>query len=247
VQKEGVLPHDLLEKVLEAHGGLTRWAAVDQLRFEARCGGLALAARWQRNAFRYYRARVSTRTPQVSFAPFKGQRGVFTADRVWIESSGGAVRKERRSPRRLFPGGRRALVWDALDILYFGGYAIWNYLCTPFLLTHPGVRLTRGPDWQEGGETWQRLVVRFPETLPTHCREQVFYVDHRGMIRRHDYTAEVIGHYARAARFCQRHRRFDGLVFPTRHRMFPRRRDNRAWTFPTLVWIDIDRIECRRN
>ncbi len=241
---ESALPRDLLEKILEAHGGRARWEAVDQLRFEARCGGLALTARWQKNAYRHYRARVSTRAPQVSFTPFKSQRGVFTADRVWIESPGGGIQKERRSPRSLFPGGRRALVWDALDILYFGGYAIWNYLCTPFLLAHPDVQLIRGADWPENGEIWQRLVARFPETLPTHCREQVFYVDYQGLIRRHDYTAEVIGHYARAAHYCRRHRRFDGLVFPTRRRVLPRKRDNRALSFPTLVWIDIDHIEC---
>ena len=84
-------------------------------------------------------------------------------------------------------------------------------------------------------------------TAATACFRVVLSIDPDRELKPKYYTAEVIGHYARAARFCQRHRRFDGLVFPTRHRMFPRRRDNRAWTFPTLVWIDIDRIECRRN
>ncbi len=134
-------------------------------------------------------------------------------------------------------------MWDALDILYFGGYAIWNYLCTPFLLDYPDVHLTRGADWEQGGETWRRLAARFPDTLPTHCRDQIFYIDDRGFIRRHDYTAEVIGGYACAAHYCDRHRTFDGILFPTRRRVLPRRRNNRSSPFPILVWIDIDRIE----
>jgi hypothetical protein len=228
--------------VLEAHGGRERWRRVDEIRLAARCGGLALAARWQKNAFRQYRARVFTSTPRVCFAPFKGQRGWFSPEKVWIETMEGELIRSRTAPRAYFPGGRRALAWDALDILYFGGYAIWNYLCTPFVFDHPGMCLHRGPDWQEAGETWQRLVVHFPDLLPTHCPEQVFYIDARGRIRRHDYTAEVIGGYARAAHYCHRHRRCGGLLFPTRRRVVPRRRDNRAAGFPTLIWIDIDQI-----
>ncbi|MDJ0876028.1 MAG: hypothetical protein QNJ02_12205 [Desulfobacterales bacterium] len=237
------MAEELLASVLEAHGGQDRWEQAEEIRFRARCGGLALAARWQKNAYRQYTARVSVQAPRVCFDPFKGRRGWFTPEKVWIEASDGEILKSRTNPRSFFPGGRRALVWDALDILYFGGYAIWNYICTPFLLAYPDTRLARGADWQEGGEAWQRLVVRFPDTLPTHCREQIFYIDDQGRIRRHDYTAEVIGGYARAAQYCDRHRRYDGILFPTRRRILPRRRNNRPASFPTLVWIDIDHIE----
>ncbi len=236
------MTQELLAQVLEVHGGRANWERVEEIRCHARCGGMALMARWQKNAYRQYDARVWAHTPQVCFDPFKGQRGWFRPEKVWIETLDGTTVKSRPAPRSYFPGGRRALVWDALDILYFGGYALWNYLCTPFLLGHPDVRLSRGADWQEGGENWQRLCVRFPDTLPTHCREQTFYIDAQGRIRRHDYTANVIGGYARAAHYCDRHRLFDGILFPTRRRVLPRRRDNRPASFPTLVWIDIEHI-----
>jgi hypothetical protein len=133
-------------------------------------------------------------------------------------------------------------MWDRLDVLYFGGYAMWNYLCTPFLWRREGLALSEGDPWREAGETWRTLKVRFPEGWPTHCAEQIFYIDARGRIRRHDYTAEVIGPYARAVHYGDRQRTFDGLLFPTRRRVFPRRRDNRALRFPTLIWIDIDHV-----
>ena len=73
--------------------------------------------------------------------------------------------------------------------------------------------------------------------------EQIFYIDDRGYIRRHDYTARVIGPYARAAHYSDDLREFGGLVFPTRRRVYPRRGDNRSLPFPTLIWIDIDHID----
>jgi hypothetical protein len=67
-------------------------------------------------------------------------------------------------------------------------------------------------------------------------------VDGEGRLRRHDYTAEVIGSYARAAHYSEDHRWVDGLLVPHRRRVYPRRRDGRPLGFPTLIWIDIDAV-----
>lgn len=233
----------LLQRVIAAHGGQERWHRVKALHVDVRCGGAALAARFQRNAYRRYRAVVDTRRPRIKFTPFKGQHGIFTPERVWIETDRGEVVHERTDPRDFFPSWRRHLIWDRLDALYFGGYAMWNYLCTPFLWFAEGIQLAEGDPWQEAGETWQALKVRFPAGWPTHSTEQTFYIDDRGYIRRHDYTARVIGPYARAVHYSDDHREYDGLVFPTRRRVYPRRGDNRSLPFPTLIWIDIDHID----
>lgn len=233
----------LLERVIAAHGGNKRWGHAKALHVDVRCGGAALAARFQRKAYRRYRAVVDTRTPRVRFTPFKGHHGVFTPERVWIETDQGTVVHERTHPRDYFPSWRRHILWDRLDVLYFGGYAMWNYLCTPFLWHAEGIQLVAGDPWREAGETWQSLKVRFPAGWPTHSPEQIFYIDDRGYIRRHDYTARVIGPYARAAHYSDDHREFGGLVFPTRRRVYPRRGDNRFLPFPTLIWIDIDHID----
>lgn len=233
----------LFQRVIDAHGGDERWHHARALQVDVRCGGAALAARFQRNVYRGYRAVVDTRTPRVRFTPFKGYHGMFTPERVWIETDHGEVSQERANPRQFFPSWRRHICWDAMDVLYFGGYAMWNYLCTPFLWHAEGIQLAVGDPWQEAGETWQSLKIRFPANWPTHSSEQIFYIDDRGYIRRHDYTARVIGPYARAAHYSEDHRVFDGLVFPTRRRVYPRRSDNRSLPFPTLIWIDIDHID----
>jgi hypothetical protein len=113
-------------------------------------------------------------------------------------------------------GLRRNLRWDALDAAYFAGYAWWNYLSTPMLLTRDGVTVTECDTWPEAGEQWRRLQVSFPPDIHTHSRRQTFYIDAAGLIRRHDYVAHPIGGWAHAAHYCADHRRFAGLVFPTR-------------------------------
>jgi hypothetical protein len=62
----------------------------------------------------------------------------------------------------------------------------------------------------------------FPETMATHAREQVFYYNAAGLLRRHDYAAEVLGG-APAAHFCEKHVTASGLVFPTHRYVVPNR------------------------
>src|SRR5262249_48949965 len=119
---------------------------------------------------------------------------------------------------------------------------LWNYLSCPFLFAEPGFDVRELPPWDEAGERWRRLAVVFPPHIPTHCREQTFYFDARGLLRRLDYTPDVLGSLARAAHYCFDHRNFAGLVVPTRRRVVPRRADGQAWRGPTLVSIDVSDV-----
>lgn len=193
---------------------------------------MALASKGRPRAFRAYEATIATGEPRV-----------FEAAAVSIESDAGAVLARRENPRAFFRGFRRTLWWDHLDALHFAGYALWNYFTASFLFLAPGVAAREIEPWEESGERWRRLHVTFPPGLPTHSREQVFYFDAAGRLRRHDYTAEVFGGWARAAHYSAAHRPVPGLLFPTRRRVYPRRADGRPRPFPTLVWIDVDDVE----
>lgn len=140
-------------------------------------------------------------------------------------------------------GVRRNVRWDPLDTAYFAGYASCNYLTAPFLLTCDGVTVTECEPWRESGQQWRRLLATFPAHLHTHCRQQTFYVDPDGLIRRHDFVAEPVGTWARAALYCDQHRRLDGLTFPTRRRVLPRGPGDRALPRPTLLALEFDEID----
>ena len=242
----------LLDEVLEAHGGLERWRAARTVRARVRSGGLLLRTRVPGNRFADYGLTIEVREPRAVMDPFPrtGQRGVFDRGEARIEGEGGEVLASRAEPRPAFfgrAGLRRNLRWDALDSTYFAGYAMWNYLTTPLLLTRDGVRVAEGERWREAGQEWRRLEVDFPTNLDTHSAHQTFYVDSSGLIRRHDYTAEVVGGWARAVHHLGEHRQVDGLTFPTRRRVRPIGVRNRALPGPALVWIELDALGIQKG
>lgn len=237
----------LLDEVLSAHGGLERWRAVTAIIALGRFGGL-LRSRFPENRMTAVTVRVRLAEQHAVFYGFpqEDQQAVFDRGDVRIESGDGDLISTRRNARAAFAGLgalRRNLRWDALDAAYFAGYAWWNYLSMPMLLTREGLTITEGDTWAEAGERWRRLEVSFPPDIHTHSQRQTFYVDAAGFIRRHDYVAQPIGAWARAAHYCTDHRQFDGLVFPTRRRVHARGPGGRRLPYPILVALDIDRID----
>lgn len=230
----------LLEEAIAAHGGPEAWSHRDEVVVRVSSGGFAFASKLRR-PLRDVEGRVATTGQRTVFDPFPepSRRGVFEGGDVRIEDADGRVLAERRDARRAFRSPRRLLWWDALDFLYFGGYALWGYLSMPFVLARPGYRLAELDPWEEAGETWRRLEVTFPDGVHAHSQRQVLYLDDQGRIRRNDYVAEPFGRWARAAHYAHDHRWEDGLLIPTRRRVYPRRPGNRPLPRPTLVWIDL--------
>jgi hypothetical protein len=233
---------ELAELAIAGQGGLPAWERTGEVVVRVSSGGFAFATKLQGHAVRGVDARVATSGQHVVFEPYPtaGRRGVFEQDGgVRVEAVDGEVVQARPAPRPAFADLRHRLWWDRLDILYFATYAIWTYVSVPFVLLRDGYELQELEPWEEGGEHWRRLAVRFPEGVHTHCSEQVFYIDADGLIRRHDYTAEPFGGWAKAAHYCFDHRDFDGLLLPTRRLVYPRRPDNRPRSRPRMVWIEV--------
>jgi len=187
---------------------------------------------------------ASAREPRFIFFdyPHAGQNSVFLGDdEVRITSAGGKVLQRRFQPRAAMHGVRRFFRWDSLDFTYFAGYATWNYLLFPFLFLKEGFEFRLLKPLPGQAPSWRRLHVTFPNTIPTHSREQVYFVDEQRHLRRHDYTAEVVGHWARATHLCEGYRDFGGIQSPAWRRVRPRLGD-RPLPGPDLVALDVHSI-----
>jgi hypothetical protein len=90
-----------------------------------------------------------------------------------------------------------------------------------------------------------QLQVSFPQDLPTHCNKQIFYFDRNHLLRRLDYTAEVVSRWARAAHICENYQDFDGFKFPTKRRVLPLLIGNKPMAGPEIVAIDIHELQLK--
>jgi hypothetical protein len=232
----------LAEEMIEAYGGAPLWNRLDAVQFRLAFGGTGFRLKLLKPVRGTIVVDHAGQHVTIEPYPSAGQQGVFEGSEVRIESADGRVLSRRSEPRPAFRNFRHFFWWDALDMLYFAGYAMWTYTSVPFVLTDPAYELRQAGTWDEGSETWRKLHVSFPPGIHTHSRDQVFYVDERGLIRRHDYTAEPFGLRARAAHYNTGHQDFGGIVVPTRQRVYPPKADGSPRRRPTLVWIDVENV-----
>ena len=234
----------LLAEVIEAHGGRESWQASPELVVQVSAGGFAVAAKLQRGGLHDLEARVATDRQRVVFTPYprRGHRGVFDRGVVRIEAADGKVIHQRSQTHHDFGSPRRHLWWDHLDLLYFGASSLWTYLATPFIFAEKGFEVSARDQWAEHGQVWRRFAITFPADVHTHSRQQVYYVSDDGLIRRHDYTAEEFGTWAKSVHYWFDHAAFDGLIVPRKRRVLLRRSDGRSLSHPLLVWINVDDV-----
>jgi hypothetical protein len=67
-----------------------------------------------------------------------------------------------------------------------------------------------------------RVTARFPATLDTHSARQQFWFDRNGLLRRHDYRADVVGWWAAGAHISSDYQIMNGLPIATRRQVFAR-------------------------
>jgi len=232
--------NNLLDCVLEAHGGIQRWNQFNTVSAQIVSGGglWALKGLIQDAAPRQMSA--SLHEEFASVAPF-GQpnwRTSFRPDRVAIETTDGDVVKERSEPRKSFSGHTMNTPWGPLHRAYFNGYALWTYLTTPFFMAMSDFEVREIEPIKEGAEQWQGLRVRFPEHIASHCDEQDFYFGDDFLVRRHDYQVDVAGSFP-AAQYIDGMVSVQGFKMPTRRRAYVRGPDLRPIRDLLMVSIDL--------
>jgi hypothetical protein len=232
----------LLQSAIEAHGGLERWTNVQTIVVAASITGAIWAVKGQPDYLANIVMRVDTNKQRVATDfPTENKRLTFTPDRVTLEAPPGKLILERDDPETSFAGQARETPWDPLQVGYFQGEALWTYLNTPFLYAQPDFVSEEIGSIQVEGETWRRLKVIFPDRIRSHTREQISCFGPDGLLRRHDYTVDILGG-ATGLNYAFDYRNVGGLMFFTKRRVYAYQGDYERVPEPILVNIDVSSI-----
>lgn len=115
---------------------------------------------------------------------------------------------------------------------YFANYAFWNYFTLPALLMNDRIH------WEE--KTPGHLKARFPSDVPTNCPKQDFFFDSEsGLLKQHNYNADIITKLATAANVVNEHKSDHGILYPSRRIVSPRTKSGKARSKPVLIDITV--------
>ena len=233
---------NLLKFAIEAHGGLNAWNKLHTLHANVSIGGALWDLKGLPGLFNNTRVELKLHSQHViTHLVDVDERIVFAPNQISLESEAGKILETRIGPRSAFAGHSADSKWDKLHAGYFSSYALWGYLTTPFLYSYPGFDPREIDLWHENGERWRVLQVTFPDGYAAHTRTQYSYFGEGGLLRRHLYTVDVLGG-AHGANYAFEYRAVDGVMLPTRRRVFAYNDARQKVAEPVLVSIDLSEI-----
>jgi hypothetical protein len=234
--------NELLKLAVESHGGLDRWNKVKAIKVAASITGGIWYVKGKGDFLKNVVLTAETQKEHLT-VDFPGQdkRAIFEPNRIVIEKADGTLVEARDNPVKSFEGQQRETPWDDIHVAYFVGEALWTYLNTPFLYTHEGFSTEEIRSIEVEGETWRRLKITFPDNVKSHTREQISCFGPDGLLRRHDYTVDILGG-ATGLNYASEYRNVDGIIVPTKRRVYAYEGDYQLVKEPLLVAIDMGEI-----
>jgi hypothetical protein len=231
--------NDLLQVAVNAHGGLARWDRLKTVKASVSITGAIWQLKGKPGVLKDISVEGELHKERLT-THFSGQgmRTIFEPNRITVHTETGRLVDSRDDPRSAFQGHTQHTPWDDLHVAYFSSYALWNYLTIPFLYTYPGVVTEELAPWEENGEQWRPLKVIVPDSIASHSREQVVYFGPEGLLRRHEYTVDILGG-APGLNYAYDYRNIDGIMVPTTRRVYAYDANEQKVPEPVLVAIDI--------
>jgi hypothetical protein len=231
--------NNLLSTAIKAHGGMDRWRTVTSVEITASITGAIWHVKGKPDVLKSVVMTADTGSERLTTVfPGQDKRSVFEPDRVVIERADGTPAEARDDPEASFAGQKLDTPWDDIHVAYFSGEALWTYLNTPFLYVRDDFATEEIAPVEADGETWRRLKVTFPDTVKSHTREQIFCFGADGLLRRHDYTVDILGG-GTGLNYATDYQDIDGIIFPMTRRVYAYTSDYELVPEPVLVAIDI--------
>ena len=232
--------NELLAVAIGAHGGMGRWQELSRFRAATSITGEIWVLKGKPGLLHDVVLEGETRDQRLKITPFPwpGRYATWEPYRQTIEADDGMLVADRRDIAASFAGLPGQAPLNDLQVAYLAGLAMWNYFVSPFLLARADFVVGEIEPWQEDGQTWRRLMVTYPDTVVSHSRLQTYCFDDSGLVRRLDYTIDLPGG-GPAVHYPSDYREFDGIMVPTRRRVYVRNPDGSPQLDTVSVAIDI--------
>lgn len=234
---------ELLELAVRAHGGEKRWDELSRFQADVSITGAIWAMKDKTGILDDVVLEGETRDQRLKIIPYPrpGRFATWEPARQTIETIDGIVLEERLDPAGSFVGQVRQTPWDDLHAAYFASEANWNYFVAPFIFTRSDFVTEEIDPWYEGGQQWRGLLVTYPEGIVAHCRQQTYYFDDAGLLRRLDYAVDILGG-GPAVHYPSNYREFGGIMVPTRRRVYVRNPDGSPALESVSIVVDVGKV-----
>jgi hypothetical protein len=107
----------------------------------------------------------------------------------------------------------------------------------PFIYSWPEFVAEEISPIEVDGEIWRRLRATFPDHIKSHTREQISCFGPDGLLRRHDFSIDVVGG-APGQLYATDYRDVDGIVIPMTRRAYASQGDDQI----VMVAIDMSAV-----
>jgi hypothetical protein len=231
---------ELLKSALAAHGGLDRWDKLRSIRATLSVSGALFASKGRAGQLGGIEIEAQLHEQKVvTYIAGEKRRWVFQPNSIVVEADSGEKLAKHFYPRGSFQGNEA--FWEEVHLAYFNSYAVWNYLTSPFLYASPGFSVEELETWREQGECWRPLKIKFPAHVVTHTKEQIAFFGGDGLLRRLEYSVDVLGG-AKGLNYASDYRDFNGILLPMKRRVYPVDVRRHKVAEPVLVAIDLFEI-----
>jgi hypothetical protein len=212
--------NSLLAYAVAAHGGLDLWNKIKTIKAEASITGAIWHLKSRPDVLKNVTFTADTQQEKITMTfPGKRKLTVFQSGLIAVKKDTANDFQYFNNPKSSFQGQTLETPWEDVHVAYFSGEALWTYLTVPFLYTYPNFETEEIEPWEENGETWRRLKVIFPDDIASHTREQVSYFGPDGLLRRHDYTVDILGG-ATGANYATDYQDVGGLMIPATRKVY---------------------------
>jgi hypothetical protein len=234
--------NELLELAVNAHGGLERWNQLKSVRASLSIAGGIFHVKGKPDVLKEVTIEAQLHK-QILVMHYRDQRRrtTFEPELIVSETEEGQLLERRENPRASFEGHVFETLWDDIHLAYFVSEALWTYFTTPFLYTYPGFITEELAPWEENREVWRPLKVTFPDSIFSHTREQISYFGKEGLLRRHEFTIDILGG-APGVYYPSDYQVFDGIMVPQRRLGYAYDSEKRKVPEPVLAAIDVGEV-----